>query len=295
MVGSAFLSSLDPSIRVTRAARSLGRDLHSVCDWAPRDITAILHCAADTRFDRTLEDSRFANVTATRRLLDLAQELPRLERFGYVSTAYACGWTTGELAESRWPRAARYSNPYQQSKWEAEELVMESGLPCSLYRLSTIISASDGVVTQYNYAHQLLRLLERRILPVMPGDPDVRLDLIYSDWAAEALRHAFLASFTPGRIWNLCAGPSHSLTVQELIDGAGGGAPRFIPLDEWEDLGRATPDKLLRELIRVLSFTLPHFALDQRFVTSHGLALPDPRPLIPGIAAQSRVSGRGQR
>jgi nucleoside-diphosphate-sugar epimerase len=166
---------------------------------------------------------------------------------------------------------------------------MESGLPYSIYRLSTIISHSDGTVTQFNYAHQLMKLLARKIMPVMPGAPDRLLDLICSDWAAHALRRFFFDEFQPGRIWNLCASPEHSLTVAELIELSGGGAPRFISLAEWEELGRTTPDRLLRELIRVLSFTLPHFALDQRFATSHGLALPDLRPLIPGIAAQSRA------
>ncbi|XP_009178728.3 fatty acyl-CoA reductase 2 [Papio anubis] len=49
----------------------------------------IFHCAATVRFDDTLRHAVQLNVTATRQLLLMASQMPKLEAFIHISTAYS--------------------------------------------------------------------------------------------------------------------------------------------------------------------------------------------------------------
>lgn len=249
-----------------------------------RDITAILHCAANTHFGLSLDEIRISNVEGTQRVLEFARRCPKLQRFGYVSTVFSCGCLETALMETRW-LPITFSNSYQQSKWEAEELIFESmrDIPAAIYRLSSIFGDSNtGVVQRFNYTHQLLRFLPWNVLPVVPGIADAPVDLIATDWAAEALFQLFVNRFESAKVFHICAGPQDSLTVEELLDLAvhcfesdpNGSKwlpihpPKLVSLREYEALVEATQrgeDRLLRELIRVLSSFLPHLGMRQEF------------------------------
>ena len=277
------------------AANSIPCDLASTLpDSLPRNFTHILHCAADTRFGRPLDEIRAVNVEGTRRLLDFASRCERLEAFAHVSTAYACGRETGVIGEHLLDRPRTFSNTYQQSKWEAECLAGEAmaKLPMSITRISSIFGHSEtGAVTQYNYTHQLLKLLARNVLPVAPVDPRVPVDLVPIDWVARRLAAVLLNEFEPGSVSHLCAGAAGSLPAGEMIERAMRGyeshpagarwlpivLPRFVPLVEYEEFAAKAlsgEDRLLREVVRLLDFFLPHLALSQRFEVSGG----DPAP-----------------
>jgi nucleoside-diphosphate-sugar epimerase len=282
-------------------APDLGLDV-STLEWLAAGVTEIIHCAAETRFGLPLEQARAVNVDGTRRLLHLARRCRRLDRFACLSTVYVAGRKTGCIAESPISSPVEFSNTYQQSKFEAEELVLEAAgeIPVAIYRLSSIIGeAATGKVKQFNYVHQLLRLLPRNVLPVAPGDPKAPVDLIPSDWAAPALACLIERRFEPGAIYHLCAGPAGSLTVGELIDLTVGAfaahptgrqlgpirLPRLASLQEYEEYvtqARRKGDRLMNELLRVLGYFLPHLALNQAFenrrateaLAASGLVLP---------------------
>lgn len=77
-----------------------------------------------------------------------------------------------------------FCNTYQQSKYEAEQVVLASGLPAAVFRLSSILGDSrTGEIRRFTYVHQLIRLLPRNVLPVAPCDPEAPLDLIPTEWA----------------------------------------------------------------------------------------------------------------
>src|SRR5262249_40642333 len=90
------------------------------------DVTEILHCAADTRFSIPLDEARAVNTRGTLRLLQLARKCARLGKFAYVSTVYVAGRTTGWLRETPCDADHGFVNAYQQSKWEAERLVVQA-------------------------------------------------------------------------------------------------------------------------------------------------------------------------
>jgi len=297
LVGSELLPQLEaarPERRIIALRRpeaditksGLGLDSATARDLHDR-VTEIVHCAADTRFGLSLEAARAVNTLGAGHVLDFARRCRRLEKFAHLSTAYVAGNTTGSIPEAPLPRPPVYFNTYQQSKHEAEEVVLAAGreLPVAIFRLSSIIGDSrTGQVRKFNYVHQLLKLLPRNVLPVAPADLAAPLDLLSSDWASAALVHLFDHAFAAGRVYHVTAGPERSLTVQRMLDvtietfachPAGKRwlpvrVPRLVSLAEYEEFvtqSRNTGDRLLNELLRVLGFFLPHLALFQAFDT----------------------------
>jgi len=239
-----------------------------------RDVTEIIHCAADTRFSLPLDEARATNVQGTENVLDAARRCPRLEKFAHVSTVYVAGQTAGRIAETYAVHENVYTNTYQQSKHEAEERVVRAmaEIPASIYRFSSIIGDSiTGRVERFNYVHQLLKLLPRNIFPVAPGDPEAPVDLIATDVAVGTLASLFDAHFIPGSVHQICAGAEGSMTVGEVVDRAVAilrprRVPKLVPLDEYERFVRGRPDDpLFREIVRVTNLFLPHLAIRQEF------------------------------
>jgi nucleoside-diphosphate-sugar epimerase len=184
-------------------------------------VTTIVHAAADIRFDAPLEESRRVNLHGVRHMLEFALECPRLRQFAHVSTVYVNGYRQGTFLEEPTPPGQRFVNPYQQSKFEAETLVLDAmrRIPAAIYRLSLVIADSpEGQVTQFNYFHHLLRVLPGSRLPMIPGDPAVAVDLVTNDWAAAALAHLVDRSFVPGSIRHLCAGPAKALPLSGAVE-----------------------------------------------------------------------------
>ena len=262
----------------------MARELHA-------NLTAIIHCAAETRFDRPLEESRAINTQGTANLLSLAACCPRLEKFAHLSTTYIVGRSVGHMPEQPCWHDQGFVNTYQQSKYEAEQVVLESlhRIPVAIFRLSTLIGdAATGRVGQFNYLHHFLKLFPHLcVMPMFPADRSARLDLVPTDWATAALAHLFVSRFIPGRVYQVCAGPAASPTIQQLLDmvleifarhpaGQRWQPIRIPPLvslaayeefmAHWEE-GNA----LCRELIRVLGHFVPHIALHQTFANHHVL------------------------
>ena len=301
LVGGELLRRLAPTchlVATTRTAdhaerlRAAGaRDVivapepPAVWEFSPRllnSVSEIIHCAADTRFGLPLDQSRLGNVEPTRRLLDLARRCRKLAKFAYLSTVYVAGRTTGEIVEAPNRHDSGFCNTYQQAKYEAEQLVFEamSQLPAAVYRLSSIMGDSrTGRVRQFNYVHRLIRLLPRNVLPVAPVQPEAQVDLICTDWAADAVAYLVREAFVPGQVCHVCAGPDASVPSDELVREtanlllAGGAAasidrPRFVSVEEFESYvssAQRRGDRLLNELLKVLGYTLPHLGICQRF------------------------------
>jgi len=273
-----------------------------------QNVTGIIHCAADIRFRLPIDQARATNTAGTRRLLALARKCKRLEKFAHISTVYAAGKHRGIIRERQLDRVPGFMNSYQQSKYEAEELVFEAmgDIPASIFRLSTIISDSNGTVRQFNYFHQLLRLVPRNPFPIIPGDPGAVIDLIASDWAVSALSLLYESHFVPGRVYHVCAGRETSMTVEEILlrtfqifNGSRSKPamrPRLVSLEEFERFAIHEARKgsaAVRELLRVLREFLPHLAIPQYYdnretlalLRRGGLELPPIREYYPRVVA----------
>jgi len=258
----------------------------SLPDTLP-EVTEIIHCAAAVRFDLPLQDARAINTLATGKLLDFARRQPGLCKFTHVSTVYVMGDDEGQLPEEPY-QAASYPNSYEQSKAEAESLVLKAGkeLPVQIVRLSSIAgNAKTGVVTQFNHLHQLLKLFPQQILPVIPGHPDNPVDLIAEDWTVPALWHLHENAFCPGSIANLSAGPGASIRLADMLamcaEIYGCPAPDLVPLDEFERYTESHPGPLIGRLMRALGLFLPHLGRRQTFLNARTLTrIPEPPPQV---------------
>lgn len=131
----------------------------------------VWHIAALTDFDEVLRPVLLkVNVSGTRHVLDFASGVANLDRFVHVSTAFVAGKpsTPGPVPEALHAHPGRFRNPYEESKYDAECCVAESGLPWLIYRPSIIVGDSvtghcDGK-TVYNVAKsvRLTKLLRER-------------------------------------------------------------------------------------------------------------------------------------
>ena len=191
-------------------------------------LTDIVHSAAAVRMDLPLESLRATNVDATRHLLDFAREVPRLTRFHHVSTIGVAGRLSGLLAEEPL-LPTEFNNAYEQSKWEAERLVLaRSGeLPISVHRLSQIFGDSrTGWTPHFRMSYMFARLVLSGVLPCLPLREGAMTDAVTADYAADAL-FALLLGHQPisGAIFHEVAGH------------------RAMPIRDWAEalVMRATP------------------------------------------------------
>lgn len=255
-------------------------------------VTEIIHCAADIRFGLPIGEARATNVEATRSLLDFARQCPRLEKFVHVSSVYAAGKQTGQFFEEPFRAGCGFVNTYQQSKFEAEQLVLGAmaAIPAAIFRFSSIIGDSGGRVRQFNYFHQLVKMIPRsNIVRAIPGDPVAPVDLISIDWAGAAAAYLFERHFQPGRIYHLCAGPETSMRVADLVQTTFEvfqshprgqrfpdlKAPELVTLAEFERYSatlRNGREGAVSEMLRLLDQFMPHLALYQAFHNPHTVA-----------------------
>jgi nucleoside-diphosphate-sugar epimerase len=263
------------------------------------EVTEIIHCAAAVRFDLALAKARAINTEATGRLLDFARRAPRLKKFTHVSTVYVMGDDEGCLPEAPY-RAASYPNTYEQSKAEAEQLVLAAAgdVPVQMVRLSSIAGSTTGIVTQFNHVHQLIKLFPRRIVPVAPGHPDIPVDLIADDWTVPALWHLHEHGFAPGSIAHLSAGPGGTMRLADMLalcsDVFDCAPPELVPLAEFDRFLKGRLGGLTARLFEALGLFLPHLGRNQSFLNAATLArIPAPPPAVesflPAIVRYCRV------
>jgi nucleoside-diphosphate-sugar epimerase len=238
---SATPSAVRPVAGDVRAGPTLGLDLSDQRELAA-SVTDILHCAAETTFNRPLAEARATNVDGTRAVLDFARTCPRLQRVACLSTVYVAGRMTGCFGERDLGGAEGFVNSYEQSKAEMEALVREAmpSLPAALYRLSTIIGSSrTGEVTGFNAVHHALRLLYQGLAPMVPGRESALVDLIPVDFAADAVNHLVERDFAPGTTYHVCAGAASSAPLGALLDATTSAFERYRPA--WRKRSIARP------------------------------------------------------
>jgi NADH dehydrogenase len=99
---------------------------------------------------------------------------------------------------------------YHRSKWQAEELVRESGLKWTIFRPSLVFGPHDAFINML--AAQL------RLVPVMPviGSGSYRLQPIHGDDVARCFAMALEMPETIGQTYELCG--SDRVSYEELLD-----------------------------------------------------------------------------
>jgi nucleoside-diphosphate-sugar epimerase len=160
------------------------------------------------------------NVAGTENLLRLAENCRRLKAICHLSTVYVAGRQTGTIHENDWEHGRGFVNAYEQSKYEAEQLVRSRSpwLPVSIVRLSTVLGDSrDGAPSRLGGIHHALRFFFHSLAPFVPGTEESLVDLIALDYAAAAIVGLTLQQFTPSSTWHVCSAED-SLQLGTLLD-----------------------------------------------------------------------------
>jgi long-chain acyl-CoA synthetase len=261
------------------------------------EVRGVVHLAADTTFSRPLPESRAVNRDGTRRLLELADDWPRLARVAYVSTAFVAGRRTGLVPECAASDDAGWVNAYEQAKAEAERCVREWRGEWTIVRPSTVVCDDEGgAVTQQNAVHRALRLCHAGLAAMMPSGEGSALDVVTADYVADAIAALAFDPALAGATAHLCAG-ERAMPLVELLDVTYAlwardpawrrrdiARPVLVDAATYALFERAveeTGDARLRRVTRSLSHFIPQLALPKRFdtvVADRALGRPAPAP-----------------
>ena len=192
-------------------------------DGLTAEVSHIIHLAADIRLNESIDDLHMINVDGVRNVLDFARDVQSkngLVRLSYVSTAYVAGARRGSVSEDDLTDRYGFSNHYELSKFEGEALVRETAkeLPVSIFRPGMVVGDSkNGAVKTFNTLYFPLRLYLTGKLKFFPVNPDMKINMIPCDYAAEAVAQLTFEPEAEGLTFHLTL-PSESLpTVREMI------------------------------------------------------------------------------
>jgi thioester reductase-like protein len=236
--------------------RGAGMDSERAANLASR-VDHVIHCAATVRFDLALDLARRDNTEGTRNVLLFAERLPHLGRFDYIGTAFVAGDRRGLIKEDELDVGQRFSNSYEQTKMEAEKLVRAFGErhPAAIYRPSIVVGSSQtGETTSFQGFYQALlfyrRLYARRLVVLIPADPNTPLDLVPVDYVVDALFALMHTTKSIGRCFHLASGPGNTCTTDEILKMLA----EFTGVPKPPYVSRRAYERVLRPLLRTLLF-----------------------------------------
>jgi long-chain acyl-CoA synthetase len=253
------------------------------------EVTAIVHLAANTTFSSALEHARAVNTLGTQRVLEIAADCASAAHVAYVSTAFVAGRRTGVIAEDGHSANAGWVNAYEQSKYEAEQLVREQASSWVILRPSTVVCDDvGGHVTQTNAVHRALNLYRQGLVAMMPGVTGSTVDAVTTSYVANGIARLALRDDAVGKTVHLCAGEG-ALPLDELLDVT---YARWATDTVWRKRGIVRPaitdlqtyalfertiedvaDASLKRIARALSHFVPQLALPKGFDTTNAEAL----------------------
>ncbi len=250
-------------------------------------VDRIVHIAASVSFALPLEEARAINRDGTHRLLELAvlaQEHGGLDRYAHVSTAYVAGDHRGRFYERDHDVSQAFRNSYEQTKFEAEELVRGSGLPTTILRPSIVVGdRHSGWTSAFNVLYWPLRAFARGLYPVVPAVPSSPVDVVSIDFVADAIFELCRSGEGVGRTYHLTAGP-HASSVAELVELASHyfkrPPPRVLDPAEFSSYMRGATG-IERSMLGRSAEYFPYFALTTEFDNAIARARLEPAEIFP--------------
>jgi thioester reductase-like protein len=253
-----------------------------------RQVDRIVHIAASVSFALPLLEARAINRDGTHRVLELAelaQQHGGLERYAHVSTAYVAGNHRGRFFERDHDVSQGFRNSYEQTKFEAEELVRgRSDLPTTILRPSIVVGdRHSGWTAAFNVLYWPLRAFARGLYPVVPALPSSPVDVVSIDFVADAIYELCRSGAGVGQTYHLTAGANAS-SVAELVELASHyfkrPPPRVLNPAEWDTYMQSATGAERSVLGRSAEY-FPYFALSTEFDNSAARARLEPVEIAP--------------
>lgn len=181
-------------------------------------VSLVIHAGAEIRFQKDKKDFGDTNILGTKNMLAFADGLPHLRRFVYISTAFVAGSKSGLVREED-PVGTVFSNYYEKSKAEAEELVKNSGLPCSICRPSMIVGHSKtGRVRNFNTVYYVLKLMLLGQLRFLPLSPETSINIVPVDYLAGSVIKICFSEEAAGKTFHLTCPKEAAPTAGRLAE-----------------------------------------------------------------------------
>jgi thioester reductase-like protein len=200
-------------------------------EWMARNCLGVINCAASLSFrDSADGEPRRTNVEGTRQLLALCKATG-IRTVHHVSTAYVAGQRTGRVHEHELDVGQQFSNAYERSKCESEQLLRQSpDLECvTIFRPSIIVGDScTGHTTCFHGFYKPLQLglaLARSAKGKRQGSSDSYLqrlglrgheqkNLVPVDWVSAVLLHVVRHPDLHGGTYHLAS--DQPVSVQDI-------------------------------------------------------------------------------
>jgi thioester reductase-like protein len=263
-------------------APALGLPQRRLAQVAER-VDKIIHSAASVSFSLPLDEAREINVDGTKRMLELAElarERGGLERYCHVSTAYVSGTHTGRFSEGDLDVGQGFRNSYEQSKFEAEQVVRaHRGLPTTILRPSIVVGdRRSGWTAAFNVLYWPLRAFARGLYPAVPAIPSAPVDVVSIDYVADAVYELATSAGGVGETYHLTAG-AHASSIAELSELASRyfhrPPPRVMaPADFASFAAKATGVR--RSALEESNVLFPYFAISTIFDDTRARARLEP-------------------
>ncbi len=189
-----------------------------------RECTNIVHSAGNVRMNLSLEEARKSAVDSVRHIVDLAHQCAdhrNLRKVEIVSTIGVGGLMT-TVPETWLTRPRAFHNTYEEAKAEAEDIIEEEikkGLPATVHRPSMVVGDSiTGKIIHFQIFYHLCEFLSgRRTLGVVPNLKGFTLDIIPSDYVAQAIAWSSTQPSATGKALHLCSGPQQAVDLMDLM------------------------------------------------------------------------------
>ncbi|MFK7806070.1 MAG: SDR family oxidoreductase [Anaerolineae bacterium] len=192
-------------------------------DLVYKNVNAIMHMAASTRFDLTREQAKKINIDGGREITNLAWALQKegnFDRLDYVSTCYVAGYRQGRVYETECNEGQEFRNSYEWSKAQAEthlRLQIKNGLRAAIHRPSIIVGDSEnGKAASFSALYIPIMIYHRGWWRTLPGNADTMLDLVPVNYVADAMIKLSEQEETLGQTFHLAAG-DEAITIADVV------------------------------------------------------------------------------
>ena len=193
-----------------------------------KEVTHIIHCAANFKLNLPLIEARKSIVFGTQYLVELGEECRengQFRRFNYISTEEVGVALTGKVPEDFIPLRPQsgYFNTYEYAKAEAEDFlhtkVTQDSFPVTVYRPAIIVGDSETgkIINAQGFYYLIRDMFLRPSSPFIPVNDLFQVDVIPVDFLANALYLMYDAPETAGHVYNMSAGRNRFLTLRELL------------------------------------------------------------------------------
>ncbi len=205
-----------------------GLNLHDRL-WVKENCGTLLHNAASVAFGGNNGHTWDNNLAGAQRALDVCR-LGRIDHLVYVSTAYVCGRHNRTFYEDHLQVGQSFRNEYEHSKFAAETLIRDAGIPDMLTVLRPGIVVGDhdtGYSTTFHSFYRYVQFTSLLANLVSRDDRgrwknNVRINLsghekrnfVTVDWVSAAMAAIVLDAKWHGRTYHLT--PSQPTVAHEI-------------------------------------------------------------------------------